>query len=483
MRRGVLQGLARTWLPLSALLACGNVADSSDPTVITHVEPSPGPPRNRPSSPPPSARVETVPLTIIDLGSVTPGDVARFTIPPGTLGFNVTVEGNGVVGVQTLRSPSGELVTDAHRPVGGVFPSSQGSAGIAAASVPQNLLGSASPPQTGEWEAVFSGSAPLHATVRAQVAPGGAFSGGVLDLHVYIPTGLRMRLPTALHLVTPESAPTDEAIEARLTSFFSGLQSLFGIRRGEVFFHGIDERFLNISDVSQLDELYAQSAVVADTQAMHVMLVRSLIVDPGHPLIGRAAAIPGPATRTGTPQSGVAMTILDGSTPETDALVLLHEAGHFFGLNHTSEMGGAGFDPLDDTPQCANMTLDTMPDCPDAHNLMFPAASWSGLQVSPGQRAVVMGSPIYRLLRAPADPPVASFRENGNFERGGLFGHTGDLTRVDRMVLATMCGNAPLAAPRAFDAATRSGLAAIADNSAAAEATRVAARRMLREGR
>src|SRR5262245_21064285 len=111
MRRGVLKSLARIGLPLTALVACGRVADTSDPTVVTHVEAKPGLPHDgQGANPSGGTHVDTVPLTVIDLGEVTAGEPVSFDIPPGALGFNVAVEGWGVVGVESLSSPSGELV-------------------------------------------------------------------------------------------------------------------------------------------------------------------------------------------------------------------------------------------------------------------------------------------------------------------------------------------------------------------------------------
>lgn len=475
-RDGAASGAFELGLISAALIACGGVADSGPPTTFTHVEPAPDPPP-RTMRGPDAVDPDTVPLVNIDLGEVAPESPVLVDIPAGTLGFNVVVEGAGIVGVHSLRSPTGEWVGRDHRPIGGSYASSASASGIAAMSVPQNLLASARPPVPGRWEAVFTGTPPLRASIRAQVAPGGGAAGGLLDLRVFVPRGLKMKTPTAAHVVTPEEAPADAALQARLDAFYDGLSRLFGIGRGRVSYHAIDERFLTVSSSDDLGQLYAQGARLGDAQALDVMLVRALELSPGHPLFGRAAAIPGPATHAGTRQSGIAVAILPESSPATDALVMLHEAGHYFGLNHTSELAADAFDPLDDTPRCEGLWLGKMAECPDAHNLMFPSASWSGLKVSDGQRAVVLGSPVYRQLRRPGDPPSAATwaAGDGRFESRGLLGHDGARTRVEGVLLGAMCGSAALegdALTRALGTGARAELEAIAKNPLAAEAVR-----------
>jgi hypothetical protein len=86
---------------------------------------------------------------------------------------------------------------------------------------------------------------------------------------------------------------------------------------------------------------------------------------------------------------GVGETVLDDSRPECFdlptppdcflyvegnrelALVILHEAGHFFGLSHTSELDASAFDEFADTPECTEAADPNAP-CADAANIMFP---------------------------------------------------------------------------------------------------------------
>jgi len=82
--------------------------------------------------------------------------------------------------------------------------------------------------------------------------------------------------------------------------------------------------------------------------------------------------------------------------------VLAHEAGHFFGLIHTSEADGLVVEPLPDTPECPvdrdsdgdGFLLPAECAGAGADNLMFWAAS--GDSMSADQAAVVRTSPALR---------------------------------------------------------------------------------------
>lgn len=80
---------------------------------------------------------------------------------------------------------------------------------------------------------------------------------------------------------------------------------------------------------------------------------------------------------------------------------MLHEAGHFFGLNHTTELDGVSSDPLSDTPACSGISPENVMDCPDRSNIMFLAGAIDfPPTLSAKQKRVYRGSPIYRALPA-----------------------------------------------------------------------------------
>jgi len=80
-----------------------------------------------------------------------------------------------------------------------------------------------------------------------------------------------------------------------------------------------------------------------------------------------------------------------GYTATQIANVALHELGHFFGLSHTSEIGGTKFDDIDDTPECRNMVMNNLDACEDRNYLMFPLEQmdWSYASFSPQQMKVI----------------------------------------------------------------------------------------------
>jgi hypothetical protein len=179
-----------------------------------------------------------------------------------------------------------------------------------------------------------------------------------------------------------------------------------------------DRAFVTIGDEATLARAFASSGGVTEAPVLDVLFTNAL---PGGAW-GVAPAIPG---AVGGASRGGSLVVLahDGTDAPDDALTLLHEVGHFMGLSHTSESGGAHFDPLGDTPPCPTLDLTapaTIAPCPDGQNLMFPAflgvTRGQGIVLTEGQRRVVHGSPLYRAYRSDreqraARPATPSSRE------------------------------------------------------------------------
>jgi hypothetical protein len=206
-------------------------------------------------------------------------------------------------------------------------------------------------------------------------------------------------------VVDAARAERDASIEARLDAFYRALEATTGIARGDVTFHDADPSFRRISTKRALDAAFAASAgVVADGhQSVHVMLTNELAF--GNGTWGVASGIPGAATRTGTRASGVALALTGDNFASADGLALLHEVGHFVGLNHTTELVAGYSDPLADTPSCSE-TIDrsrpsTFASCPDKDNLMFPTLVSESLVLSETQRTIFRGSPVFRAFVGP----------------------------------------------------------------------------------
>lgn len=400
---------------VASSFACGGLLDTTpapQPTTdagTTTTPVTPPVPVTPPSPPQPPPLLPTVDPVLVDLGMVPVDTDVTFVVPPNALGFNIVLE-SGVsveppegLGIARITSPSGEVVHDAFTPTGGDSPTSQSYFGtIVAASVPQSQSKSANTPEAGTWKVRFaspeSGATTLHAEVRIQVAGPSGFTGGRLDLRVYVPPGIYVDGKK----ITAATAPTDPGIETRLDAFFGAAKDHFDIDRGDVTFHEVEKELGAITNDGLLVKGFSSSrGRPPNEQSMQLLLTNAIDFGGGDMAWGIAPGIPGGAGRFSTPISGIILAV--GETPaEADGLAILHEMGHFIGLNHTTEFEGGYADPLTDTPSCPSLNIEdpsTINKCPDKLNIMFPTLvgdSSALANVSPAQRAVFQGSPVYK---------------------------------------------------------------------------------------
>jgi len=487
LRRSLLLASAPALTALLFLACGGRVDDTSSPPTATTT--APGVPKRPPTTepgtePPPPLRDVTAPL-VVDLGKVTYGQEVTLDVPKGALGFNVVVESTdgvtSVVGIERITSPSGEIVHDAYTPKGGSHSTSESSFGtIASASVPQSEAKSANTPEPGKWTIRIGGGSaeppppppPLdggiggdgdagiggttfHLEARIQLGSTSGFAGGRLDMNVFVPPGLKLGSKT----LDAKSAAQDEGIETRLNAFYKALEARVGIDRGDVKFFPVSGELRFVDSETALVEAFSSSSGRPEAQALNLMLTNGIDFGDGNAAWGIAPGIPGAAARTGTPMSGIVLAI--GDTPAVgDGLTILHEGGHFIGLNHTTEFYGGLADPLSDTPKCAGISLDdpgTFQSCADRTNIMFPAfygAAGSALDVSDAQRAVYRGSPIYKAYSAPVTTmgtksfggassiSLASLARPG--ERITLTKSGRALTSIETWLSASLCSHAKL---------------------------------------
>lgn len=294
------------------------------------------------------------------------------------------------------------------------------------------------------------GDATFQVGARIQMGPGSGFGGGRLDVNVFVPPGVKLESK----ILDATSASTDEGIERRLDAFFQALSKYVGIDRGIVTFLPAKAKLQFIDDETLLVDAFSASSGRPDAQALNVVLTNGIEIG-DISAWGIAPGIPGAATRMGTPMSGLVLAI--GDTPAIgDGLTILHEAGHFIGLNHTTEFSGSA-DPLSDTPKCDNISLDdptTFEACPDYSNIMFPAfygTVATAVDVSAAQRAIYRGSPIYKAYKSTvpmtgtmsqhtSGASLASLARPG--ERTTLTKSGRALTPVERWLSAALCSHA-----------------------------------------
>ena len=149
------------------------------------------------------------------------------------------------------------------------------------------------------------------------------------------------------------------------------------------------DEILDLVSTSQWPGLTPESRLV-----LNVYVIRVFAVPAGGEVLGVSAGIPGAAGVHGTRASGVVVSIRDDATLLGN--VIAHEAGHFLGLFHTTEVFGRESDPLEDTPVCTEEGWRDPRTCPGFDNLMFPYAQSGEVSLTADQSAVLRANPLVR---------------------------------------------------------------------------------------
>jgi hypothetical protein len=214
--------------------------------------------------------------------------------------------------------------------------------------------------------------------VTKPLAPGGGIpASGALDIVVYFAT----TIATHEGLAPLSAATANAGKDADLNRMEQTLGSL--LLQGA----GITVRSVTYVDLpAELQAKYAKEIDVdqtggcspiadlfrygADGKTLNIFFVSSFIaagLQAGNDVVGLDGTIPGPATIGGSAGSGAAVATHDlrqtgkcptgapdyvNCGPDTTAYIIAHEAGHFLGLYHVTEVDGTQFDPLLDTPMC-----------------------------------------------------------------------------------------------------------------------------------
>jgi hypothetical protein len=417
------------------------------------VAPAPLPTTNAaPASP------RSVPPTVVDLGTVATSVPIAVDIPPNAIGFQIVAErpGASAVGIKRVVSPSGEVALDEYKLPNGTAAITVTIAGsrdiMAAAAIPQADVAAGFPVAPGKWLVTFGGdpndSQPIHASARIQLTADGQFHGAELDLNVFVPDGLMIGTPEwEVHPVTAATAAQDPSVMVRIDRYFALVKQILGVDRGKLSFFPAPASARDITTQDALNDAFAASTGQPDGQALNLTLTNTLEVN-GVKAWGIAPGIPGVSVRSGTSLSGIVLRVtnevMEGAV-DGDAITILHEGGHFMGLQHTTEFDGSS-DPLSDTPICP--TISSTGDnsgCPDFQNMMFASGEYNAFPVaSNGQKRILYGAPVFHALLtgnvASTAPPTTTPPTTGAQRALRLTRSGRALGPMERWLTGTFCG-------------------------------------------
>ncbi len=315
----------------------------------------------------------------IDLGPVNPDRDLSFDLPAGVVSFTLQLRGQRGTeyAFTSLRRPDGtELINTqgAQNPFTEplrVMPQTE----VVTVQLP-NADDPRLTPAPGTWCYRFRGGS-AEAELFVDVAEGGEPVAGTVDLNIFIspnafPGGVRAA-----------DAPTDPFVQDTLAYWRHFYRDQAGIDWGEVRYFDLGPEWDSIAVNLQGDGEQNALWSLGRDDGLNIFFVQN-IDGPFGAVAGVSGGIPGPPRTGGTSHSGVVIEVQQDAT--LTGVDFCHEAGHFQGLFHVSEMFGQGHDLLADTPECDP----PFGDCTEAQrHLMFPSLSYEMTVLSPSSARVV----------------------------------------------------------------------------------------------